>query len=259
MKVLAYAIALIAILKSAEAAKCKKKCKSPWKLDKKKCKCKCDDKKLKCPDDFKKNKDKCKCECGLSSSDCDGNWELDKDDCICVCDQFDFFKIAECLQKGENFIINPFDCECSCMMTPDEALDKGENYIIDEEICEIVCGLTEEDALKKGKNYIVNEEKCELECGLNPEAPEGNTFNEETCEYECKTCVLEGMTAVQADFIQKDAPDCACAPAEGISKCNKMFDHYWEFDDAGLPCKVPGSGATALGAMSLAIATSLLF
>ena len=67
------------------------------------------------------------------------------------------------------------------------------------------------------------------------------------------------MTATLDEFKQEPSPDCTCSPAEGISKCNKIYAGYWEFDDNGIPCKVPGSGASALGAAAFAIAATYLF
>ena len=53
-------------------------------------------------------------------------------------------------------------------------------------------------------------------------------------------------------------PD-VCEPAEGLDKCDKIFNLYWKENDMGVPCEVPGSGAAALGAAALAIAATLLF
>ena len=52
MKLLALSTALVVLLASTEAKKCKKKCSGDYKLDKK----------------------KCKCVCKLDDDDCDANW-----------------------------------------------------------------------------------------------------------------------------------------------------------------------------------------
>lgn len=72
----------------------------------------------------------------------------------------------------------------------------------------------------------------------------------------------EGATAVEADYVQGDAPGCECKPADVTKQCDKMYAGMWANDDAGEACPPMETDKGAMSLLTTAaagVATLLLF